>query len=192
MITIKSHFAFSGINIPSTINCSINSYFKEDQFIQQIDFPTTSIVEFRGQNYIKAIINNNLETLDNNLTLLQKYPNDSELASETIELLNALKQINKHLLPNNQIFDLDSYNPTIQNLINNLDSEEEEFDEFLQNKVYQYIHNFIDNLTKLSELHAIPVNNTQLKIYQHPRMGDTLTYHQSDFNYYITYSQYLD
>lgn len=32
----------------------------------------------------------------------------------------------------------------------------------------------------------------QLKIYQHPRMGDTLTYHQSDFNYYITYSQYLD
>lgn len=120
MITIKSHFAFSGINIPSTINCSINSYFKEDQFIQQIDFPTTPIVEFRGQNYIKAIINNNLETLDNNLTLLQKYPNDSELASETIELLNALKQINKHLLPNNQIFDLDSYNPTIQNLINNL------------------------------------------------------------------------
>lgn len=120
MITIKSHFAFSGINIPSTINCSINSYFKEDQFIQQIDFPTTPIVEFMGQNYIKAIINNNLKTLDNNLTLLQKYPNDSELASETIELLNALKQINKHLLPNNQIFDLDSYNPTIQNLINNL------------------------------------------------------------------------
>lgn len=120
MITIKSHFAFSGINIPSTINCSINSYFKEDQLIQQIDFPTTSIVEFRGQNYIKTIINNNLETLDNNLTLLQKYPNDLELASETIELLNALKQINKYLLPNNQIFDLDSYNPIIQNLINNL------------------------------------------------------------------------
>lgn len=117
MITIKSHFTFSGINIPSTINCSINSYFKDDQLIQQIDFPTTSIVEFRGQNYIKTIINNNLETLDNNLTLLQKYP---ELALETIELLNALKQINKHLLPNNQIFDLDSYNPTIQNLINNL------------------------------------------------------------------------
>lgn len=120
MITIKSHFAFSGINIPSTINCSINSYFKEGQFIQQIDFPTTSIVEFRGQNYIKTIINNNLETLDNNLILLQKYPNDSGLASETIELLNALKQINNYLLPNNQIFDLDSYNPTIQNPINNL------------------------------------------------------------------------
>ena len=121
MITIKSHFAFSGINIPSTINCSINSYFKEDQFIQQIDFPTTSIVEFRGQNYIKTIINNNLETLDNNLTLLQKYPNDSELASETMELLNALKQLNKYLFTNNRIFDLESYNPTLDNnLINNL------------------------------------------------------------------------
>ena len=60
------------------------------------------------------------------------------------------------------------------------------------NKITQYVQNFINNLTKLTELHAIPVNNTQLKIYQHPRMGDTLTYHQSDFNYYITYSQYLD
>lgn len=113
MITIKSHFAFSGINIPSTINCSINSYFKDDQLIQSIDFPTTPITEPLGQNYIKSIINNNLKTLDN-------------------------------------------------------------------------------NLTELTGLHAIPVNNTQLKIYQHPRMGDTLTYHQSDFNYYITYSQYLD
>lgn len=77
-------------------------------------------------------------------------------------------------------------------LRNTMDSREGEFNEPLQNKVNQYIHNFIDNLTKLTELHAIPVNNTQLKIYQHPRMGDTLTYHQSDFNYYITYSQYLD
>lgn len=51
-------------------------------------------------------------------------------------------------------------------------------------------NNKIANL--ITGLHAIPVNNTQLKIYQHPRMGDTLTYHQSDFNYYITYSQYLD
>lgn len=112
MITIKSHFSFSGINIPSTVTCSITSYFKEDTLIQDIDFPTTPITEPLGQNYIRTIIKNNLETLDNNLTLLQKYPNDSELVSETIELLNALKQINKHLLPNNQIFDLDSYNPT--------------------------------------------------------------------------------
>lgn len=120
MITIKSHFAFSGINIPSTINCSITSYFKDDQLIQQINFPTIPITEPLGQNYIKSIINNNLKTLDNNLTESQKYPNDSELASETVELYHALKQINKHLLPNNQIFNLDSYNPTIQNLINNL------------------------------------------------------------------------
>lgn len=120
MITIKSHFAFSGINIPSTINCSINSYFKDDQLIQSIDFPTTPITEPLGQNYLKSIIYNNLKTLDNNLTELRKYPNDSELASETVELFTAIKQINKHLLPGNQIFDLESYNPRIQDLINNL------------------------------------------------------------------------
>lgn len=87
MITIKSHFTFSGINIPSTINCSINSYFKDDQLIQQIDFPITPITEPLGQNYIKSIINNNLKTLDNNLTELQKYPNDSELASEIVDIM---------------------------------------------------------------------------------------------------------
>lgn len=48
MITIKSHFAFSGINIPSTINCSIISYFKDDQLIQQIDFPTYIIHRTSG------------------------------------------------------------------------------------------------------------------------------------------------
>lgn len=120
MITIKSHFAFSGINIPTCITCSINSYYKDEQLIQQIDFPTTPITELLGQNYLKLIIYNNLKTLDNNLTELQKYPNDSELASETVELFTAIKQINKHLLPGNQIFDLDSHNPRIQNLINNL------------------------------------------------------------------------
>lgn len=122
MITIKSHFAFSGINIPSTINCSINSYFKDDQLIQQIDSPTTSFTEPLGQNYIKLIINNNLKTLDNNLTESQKYPNDSELISETVELYYAIKQLNKYLFINNRIFDLESYNPTIQNLINNLNN----------------------------------------------------------------------
>lgn len=120
MITIKSHFAFSGINIPTCITCSINSYYKDEQFIQEIDFPTTPITKPLGQNYLKSIINNNLKTLDNNLTELRKYPNDSELASETVELFTAIKQISKHLLPNNQIFYLNSYNPTIQNLINNL------------------------------------------------------------------------
>lgn len=99
-----------------------------------------------------------------------------------IELVNLNYQLN----PNDHSSQL---NITLKN---NLNSGEEGFDKFLQNRVYQYIHNFIDNLTELTELHAIPVNNTRLKIYQHPRMGDTLTYHQSDFNYYITYSQYLD
>lgn len=100
-----------------------------------------------------------------------------------IELVNLNYQLN----PNDHSSQL---NITLKN---NLDSREEEFDESLQNKVYQYIHNnLINNLTKLTGLHQIQVNNTQLKIYQHPRMGDTLTYHQSDFNYYITYSQYLD
>ena len=120
MITIKSHFAFSGINIPSTINCLIISYFKNDQLVQSINFPTTSFIEPLAQNYIKSIINNNLKTLDNNLTELQKYPNNSELASETVELYHAIKQLNKYLFTNNRTFDLESYNPTIQNLINNL------------------------------------------------------------------------
>lgn len=100
-----------------------------------------------------------------------------------IELVNLNYQLN----PNDHSSQL---NITLKN---NLDSREEEFDESLQNEVYQYIHNnLINNLTKLTGLHQIQVNNTQLKIYQHPRMGGTLTYHQSDFNYYITYSQYLD
>lgn len=119
MITIKSHFAFSGINIPSTINCSIHSYFKNDQLVQSIDFPTTSLTEPLGQNYISSIINNNLKTLDNNLTESQEYPN-AELVSETVELYHAIKQLNKYLFTNNRIFDLESYNSTIQNLINNL------------------------------------------------------------------------
>lgn len=99
-----------------------------------------------------------------------------------IELVNLNYQLN----PNDHSSQL---NITLRNT---LDSQEEEFNEHLQDKVNQYVQDFIERLTKLTELHAIPVNNTQLKIYQHPRMGDTLTYHQSDFNYYITYSQYLD
>lgn len=99
-----------------------------------------------------------------------------------IELVNLNYQLN----PNDYSSQL---NITLRNT---MDSKEEEFDESLQNIVNQFVQNFIDNLTELAGLHAIPVNNTQLKIYQHPRIGDTLTYHQSDFNYYITYSQYLD
>lgn len=119
-------------------------------------------------------------------TIGQFDPSRSQRPNRDFIPIIELANLNYQLNPNDHSSQL---NITLRN---NLDSGEEEFDEFLQNKVYQYIHDFIDNLTKLTGLHAIPVNNTQLKIYQHPRMGDTLTYHQSDFNYYITYSQYLD
>ena len=99
-----------------------------------------------------------------------------------IELVNLNYQLN----PNDHSSQL---NITLRNT---LDSQEEEFNELLQNKITQYVQNFINNLTELTGLHSIPVNSTQLKIYQHLVMGDTLTYHESDFNYYITYSQYLD
>lgn len=119
-------------------------------------------------------------------TIGQFAPSRSQRPNKDFISIIELANLNYQLNPNDHSSQL---NITLRN---NLDSEEEEFDEFLQNKVSQYIHDFIDNLTKLTELHPIPVDNTQLKIYQHPRMGDTLTYHQSDFNYYITYSQYLD
>lgn len=120
-------------------------------------------------------------------TIGQFNPSRSQRPNRDFIPIIELVNLNYQLNPNDHSSQL---NITLKN---NLDSREEEFDESLQNEVYKYIiHNFIDNLTKLAELHAIPVNNTQLKIYQHPRMGDTLTYHQSDFNYYITYSQYLD
>lgn len=119
-------------------------------------------------------------------TIGQFDPSRSQRPNRDFIPIIELANLNYQLNPNDHSSQL---NITLRN---NLDSGEEEFDEYLQNRVYQYIHNFIDNLTKLTELHAIPVNNTQLKIYQHPRMRDTLTYHQSDFNYYITYSQYLD
>lgn len=135
MITIKSHFAFSGINIPT-------------------------IAQFDPEN---------------------ERPNKDFIP--IIELANLNYQLN----PNDHSSQL---NITLRNT---LDSKEEEFDEPLQNKVNQYVQNFIDNLTELAGLHLITISTgTPLKIYQHLRMGDTLTYHESDFNYYITYSQYLD
>lgn len=118
-------------------------------------------------------------------TIAQFDPNNERPNKDFIPIIE-LVNLNYQLNPNDHSSQL---NITLRST---LDSKEEEFDEPLQNKVNQFVQNFIDNLTKLAELHAIPVNNTQLKIYQHPRMGDTLTYHQSDFNYYITYSQYLD
>lgn len=119
-------------------------------------------------------------------TIAQFDPSRSQRPNKDFIPIIELVNLNYQLNPNDYSSQL---NITLRST---LDSKEEEFDEPLQNRVYQYIQDFIDNLTKLTELHAIPVDNTQLKIYQHPRMGDTLTYHQSDFNYYITYSQYLD
>ena len=118
-------------------------------------------------------------------TIGQFDPNNERPNKDFIPIIE-LVNLNYQLNPNDHSSQL---NITLRST---LDSKEEEFDEPLQNRVYQFVQNFIDNLTELTGLHAIPVNNTQLKIYQHPRMGDTLTYHQSDFNYYITYSQYLD
>lgn len=118
-------------------------------------------------------------------TIAQFNPENERPNKDFIPIIE-LANLNYQLNPNDHSSQL---NITLRST---LDSKEEEFDEPLQNKVNQYVQNFIDNLTELAGLHAIPVNNTQLKIYQHPRMGDTLTYHQSDFNYYITYSQYLD
>lgn len=119
-------------------------------------------------------------------TIGQFDPSKSQRPNRDFIPIIELVNLNYQLNPNDHSSQL---NITLRNT---LDSKEEEFDEPLQNKVNQFVQNFIDNLTKLTGLHAIPVNNTQLKIYQHLVMGDTLTYHQSDFNYYITYSQYLD
>lgn len=119
-------------------------------------------------------------------TIGQFNPSRSQRPNRDFIPIIELVNLNYQLNPNDHSSQL---NITLRNT---MDSKEEEFDESLQNEVYQFVQNFIDNLTELTGLHAIPVNNTQLKIYQHPRMGDTLTYHQSDFNYYITYSQYLD
>lgn len=121
-----------------------------------------------------------------NIPTIAQFDPENERPNKDFIPIIELVNLNYQLNPNDHSSQL---NITLRNT---MDSREEEFNEPLQNKVNQYIHNFINNLTKLTELHAIPVNNTQLKIYQHPRMGDTLTYHQSDFNYYITYSQYLD
>lgn len=118
-------------------------------------------------------------------TIDQFDPNNERPNKDFIPILE-LANLNYTLHPNDHSSQL---NITFRNT---MDSKEEEFNEHLQDKINQYVQGFIERLTQLTGLHAIPVNNTQLKIYQHPRMGDTLTYHQSDFNYYITYSQYLD
>ena len=120
-------------------------------------------------------------------TIGQFDPSRSQRPNRDFIPIIELANLNYQLNPNDHSSQL---NITLRN---NLDSEEEEFNEPLQNKVNQFVQNFIDNLTELAGLHLITISTgTPLKIYQHLVMGDTLTYHQSDFNYYITYSQYLD
>lgn len=116
-------------------------------------------------NKIANLITNLITKFITNIpTIAQFDPNNERPNKDFIPIIE-LANLNYQLNPNDHSSQL---NITLKN---NLDSKEEEFNEPLQNKVNQYIHNFIDNLTKLTELHAIPVNNTQLKIYQHPRMG---------------------
>ena len=120
-------------------------------------------------------------------TIGQFDPSRSQRPNRDFISIIELANLNYQLNPNDHSSQL---NITLRST---LDSKEEEFDEPLQNKVNQFVQNFIDNLTELAGLHLITISTgTPLKIYQHPRMGDTLTYHESDFNYYITYSQYLD
>lgn len=121
-----------------------------------------------------------------NIPTIGQFDPENERPNRDFIPIIELANLNYQLNPNDHSSQL---NITLRNT---LDSQEEEFNEPLQNKITQYVQNFINNLTELTGLHSISVNSTQLKIYQHLVMGDTLTYHESDFNYYITYSQYLD
>ncbi len=122
-----------------------------------------------------------------NIPTIGQFDPENERPNRDFIPIIELANLNYQLNPNDHSSQL---NITLRN---NLDSGEEEFDEPLQNKVNQFVQNFIDNLTELAGLHLITISTgTPLKIYQHLRMGDTLIYHESDFNYYITYSQYLD
>lgn len=122
-----------------------------------------------------------------NIPTIAQFDPENERPNRDFIPIIELANLNYQLNPNDHSSQL---NITLRN---NLDSGEEEFDEPLQNKVNQFVQNFIDNLTELAGLHLITISTgTPLKTYQHLRMGDTLIYHESDFNYYITYSQYLD
>ena len=122
-----------------------------------------------------------------NIPTIAQFDPENERPNKDFIPIIELANLNYQLNPNDHSSQL---NITLRST---LDSKEEEFDEPLQNKVNQYVQNFIDNLTELAGLHLITISTgTPLKIYQHLIMGDTLTYHESDFNYYITYSQYLD
>lgn len=122
-----------------------------------------------------------------NIPTIGQFDPENERPNKDFIPIIELGNLNYQLNPNDHSSQLNI------RLGNNLDSKEEEFNEPLQNKVNQFVQNFIDNLTELAGLHLITISTgTPLKIYQHLRMGDTLIYYESDFNYYIIYSQYLD
>lgn len=95
-------------------------------------------------------------------TIGQFNPNNERPNSDFIPIIE-LVNLNYQLNPNDHSSQL---NITLRNT---MDSKEEEFDEPLQNKVNQFVQNFIDNLTELAGLHAIPVNNTQFKNISTPK-----------------------
>lgn len=115
-----------------------------------------------------------------NIPTIAQFDPENERPNKDFIPIIELANLNYTLHPNDHSSQL---NITLRNT---MDSKEEEFNEYLQNRISEYVRGFIEKLTQLTGLHQIPVSNTQLKIYQHPRMGDTLTYHESDFNYYIT------
>lgn len=122
-----------------------------------------------------------------NIPTIGQFDPENERPNKDFIPIIELTNLNYQLNPNDHSSQL---NITLRNT---MDSMEEEFNEPLQNRIYQSVQNFINNLTELAGLHLITISTgTPLKIYQHLVMGDTLTYYESDFNYYITYSQYLD
>lgn len=108
------------------------------------------------------------------------------------------RRVNKDLLPAIELANLNyhqnenDYSLQLSiTLKNNFDDPEEEIDDHLQYKVDQLVQNFIDQFTKITGCAGL-TKFSYKHIYQHPGCGSYLIYHKSDYNYYITYSQYLD
>lgn len=101
-----------------------------------------------------------------NIPTIGQFDPENERPNRDFIPIIELANLNYQLNPNDHSSQLNIM------LRNNLDSGEEEFDEPLQNKVNQFVQNFIDNLTELAGLHLITISTgTPLKIYQHLRMG---------------------
>lgn len=83
-------------------------------------------------------------------TIAQFDPNNERPPNRDFIPIIELANLNYQLNPNNHSSQL---NITLRN---NLDSREEEFDEPLQNRVYQFVQNFIDNLTELTGITCNP------------------------------------